>query len=202
MIQRCALSAMAAAALVAVTGCGSFGDFTTFYLPRGDLQLRSVDPENDVAIDNDFDIALYAVENTETAHVLLIQGTEAAPRQVVHIKMFWRPRAGRTPFDPTATNTTVRYVLFDGDQVALFGGGGLLRPHDLPGDEKWAGTLYNATLRLLDQTDDFDAGLGDSAIAVGTFKATRDELRTLELLRKMTAVLEDKLGYPRLVGMP
>jgi len=188
--------------MLATGGCsdlGRIGDFTTFYLPRGDLSLRNPDDPDTVVRAGAFDIAIYAVEDAETAHVLLVEGSEDDPKQVVHIKMFWRPRAARTPFDPTATNTSIRYVMFEGEQVAIFGGGGLLRPHDLPGDERWGGTLYNATLRLLDQTGEFDADLGDNALAIGAFKAERDELRTLGLLRKITGIVEDRLGYPRLV---
>jgi hypothetical protein len=202
MIARVLVLMLAALATGGCSDLGRIGDFTTFYLPRGDLSLRNPDDPDAVVMPGAFDIAVYSVQDPETAHVLLIEGTEDDPKQVVHIKMFWRPRAARTPFDPTATNTTVRYVIFDGDQVAIFGGGGLLRPNDIPGDDRWGGTLDNATLRLLDQTDKFDAGLGHTALAIGGFKAERDEMRTLALLRKVTGIVEDKLGYPRLVQTP
>jgi hypothetical protein len=188
-----------AGAALALAGCGSFGDFTGFAMPRGDLAVRSVGPEEQTASRGRFDTAVYSVEDAETVHLLLIDGSEAAPSQVVHVKMFWRPRAGRTPFDPTATNTTVRYVVFEGDHVGVYGGGGLLRPHDLPGDERWGATLLNATLRLLDRSEGYEPALGDLVIAEGAIKAERDELRTLTLLRKITARVEDRLGYPRLV---
>lgn len=184
---------------LALGGCSAPGDFTSFYLPRGDLAIASTEIEDAPKLKSNFDLAYYSVEDTQTLHAVLISGSEEDPKQIVHIKMFWRPRAGKTPFDPTATNTTVRYVLMDGDQVAIYGGGGLMRPHELPGDDRWSATMLNATLRLMDQTKGFDAGLGHRALAEGSFTVERNELRTLELLRKMNAIVEDRLGYPRIV---
>lgn len=42
-----------------------------------------------------------------------LEPVEAAPvRQVVHMKIHWRPRAGTTPENPAASNATVRWVVF------------------------------------------------------------------------------------------
>lgn len=180
-------------------GCSTPGDFTSFYLPRGDLALASTQVEDAPSIQPDFEQAYYSAEDPQRVNVLLVAGPEESPTQIVHIQMFWRPRAGKTPFDPTATNATIRYVILDGDQAAIFGGGGLLRPHDLPGDDKWTATMLNATLRLMDQTQGFDAGLGTRALAEGSFTVKRDEQRMVELLRKVNAIVEDRLGYPRIV---
>ena len=188
MIRAMVCMACLMAVSVCLGGCGS----------TGSLSVRSAELNNPTTITGDFNTAIYAVKDMQTLHVLLIDGTVDAPKQVVHIQMFWSPRAGRTPFDPSATNATVRYFVFDGDQVGCFGGGGLLRPGDTPGDATFRGTLRNATLRLMHASKDFDNPLG-SAVAAGSFTATRDDEKTLALVTKLQTLISGKLGYPVVV---
>lgn len=175
-------------AAMGLGGCGS----------AGALSVRSAALDNATTMEGRFDTAIYAVQDAQTLHVLLIDGPVDAPRQVVHIQMFWAPMAGKTPFDASATNASVRYIVFDGDKIGCYGGGGLLRPGETPGDSTFSATLRNATLRLLSAGGGFENTLG-VAVAEGSFTAQRDDEKTLELVRKIQAMVSEKLGYPKMV---
>ena len=94
--------------------------------------------------------------------------------QVVLLEMLWLPRAGATPLDPTATNATVRHLIFGPTSaIGVFGGGGFLYPRNDVGDSSLRGSVYDATLRLSDASDDFVNRLGTTTLE-GTFTARRD----------------------------
>jgi hypothetical protein len=143
-----------------------------------------------------FDSAFCDYQDKDTVRIVLVAGPVDQPRQVMHIRMFYRPKAGKTPLDPQATNCVVRYVVFEGDQAGLYGGGGLVMPRWSPGSGTFSARLRNASLRLLDATEQFDPPT-TLAFAEGTFTATRDDKRTGELLGQATQLLSRRLGYPR-----
>ncbi len=143
-----------------------------------------------------FDTAFCDYQDKDTVRIVLVAGPIEKPRQVMHIRMFYRPKAGKTPLDPQATNCVVRYVVFDGDQAGLYGGGGLVMPRWSPGSGTFSARLRNASLRLLDATEQFDPPT-TLAFAEGRFTATRDDKRTGELLNRATQLLSQHLGYPR-----
>lgn len=188
--------------LAALTGCAGWANTLTFGGPKGELAIKPDTPADEgPAIEGRFDTAVYAAEDSQTLHALLIAGPIDDPQQVAHLRMFWKPMAGRTPFDPSATNCSVRYIVFRDGEVGLYGGGGLLQPKDTPGADRFDGVLRNATLRLMDATEGFDrAPIGANALAEGKFDAEHNRIRTLRLLRQVSQVLEDRLGYPRMVG--
>ena len=69
-----------------------------------------------------FDQVLYRYESDSNLTVLLFDGPADDPTRVAVLNMFWRPRAGATPVDRTATNTIIRYLDFDpaaGDGAGL-----------------------------------------------------------------------------------
>lgn len=188
-------------ALATLAGCDQWITAAGFGGPSGELTLASSAPDADVLLTGDFDTAVYAADGPDSMHAILIDGTIDAPEKVVHLQLLWRPRAGKTPFDPAATNTIVRYVLFGEDgSAALYGGGGMMHLHDTVGEDRFTGSLRLATLRLLDASENYDPGeLGDNAISTGRFTATRDDHQTAELLRRISVHLEARLGYPRFV---
>jgi hypothetical protein len=164
-----------------------------------ELTIRSGELGNDTSVAMTCDTAVYAAEDAQTVHVLLLDGTVDNPRRVMDIRMFWRPRAARTPLDPAATNTRVRLYVFEGDGVGVYGGGGHLWPSDDAGDEHWRALLRNATLRTMHATDGYADPFG-VAIASGPIDARRDESRMLDLVAKMQQLAEDRLGVPLMLG--
>lgn len=184
-------------ALAPMVGCDSL---STFAMLGRDMSIQSAGVESPTVLDGQFDIAVYNFEDPNTVDVILIDGPEDAPRQAVHIQMYWRPRAGLTPLDDSATNAAVRYAIFDGDQVSLYGGGGMLRPGNKPGKSTFRASLVNASLRLMDAGEGAQGPVGFIALAEGSFSAKRDDLRTAELVRAIELKLKEQLGYPRFIG--
>jgi hypothetical protein len=162
----------------------------------GKLAVRSA--IDDTQLTGNFDFAVYSFGDANTVDVVLVQGTADDPQQVVHVRMLWRPKAAHTPMDRRATNATVSYVLFNGDQAGVYGGGGLLFPRGKAGRATFRGRLENATLRLLDASDQFNDQL-KLAVTGGSFTANLDPSRTMQVLHKVQVALREKLGYPRFV---
>jgi len=99
---RCWRAARVAALLGAaalLVGAGGAG---------GALTIRSTELGNDAMLAGDFDTAVYAASGQQRLDLVLLAGPAESPRRAMHVRMFWKPMAGATPFDPSATNTTVR----------------------------------------------------------------------------------------------
>ncbi len=166
----------------------------------GELTIHSSETGNDTAVALAADTSVYAAHDAQTLHVLLVSGPIDAPARVMHIQMFWHPKAARTPLDPSATNATVRLIVFDGDDgVCIYGGGGHLWPSRTAGAEHWRGLLRNATMRPLNATEGYNDPLGICE-AAGSVTAQRDEDQTLALLGRVEQMVEDRLGYPLMLG--
>jgi len=191
-----------APALLAVVAANLVG---CTYLSRplgaaGDrLTIESGELGNNTSMELNYDTAVYAAEDEQTIHVLLLAGTVDQPRYVMDIRMFWLPRAAKTPLDPAATNARVRLYVFEGDGVGVYGGGGHLWPSDDAGEKHWRALLRNATLRPMQATDNYEDPFG-VAIASGPISAQRNEQRMLELVAKMQQLAEERLGFPMMLG--
>ena len=146
----------------------------------------------------DFDTAVYSFDGRNNVNVLLLEGPADDPSQVVHIRMHWMPRAGSTPVDPSATNASVRYLIFTEEAAGMYSGAGFLSPRDGPGGERFTAALRSAALRLEDRTEDFNDRLG-VAHASGSFSARHAPHLTARLLRMVQVRLQERLGYPRFV---
>ncbi len=189
-LRRAAGVAALLGAAVMLAGCGG---------PGGALTIRSTELGNDAMLAGDFDTAVYAASGQQRLDLVLLAGPAESPRRAMHVRMFWKPMAGATPFDPSATNTTVRLMVFEGEEAGVYAGGGLLRPRSKVGKEQFKATLRNATLRLLDATEAYRDPLG-AAVAAGDITARRHDERTEELLRQLARHLEQRFGYPVMAG--
>ncbi|MEX2215376.1 MAG: hypothetical protein WD768_14685 [Phycisphaeraceae bacterium] len=163
----------------------------------GDLVMRSAKDEN-VTLQGAFDSGVYAAADRNTATIVLFAGEPEAPTQVVTIRMFWNPQAGRTPVDPTATNATIQYIIFSGNEVGIYSGAGYLYPKDDLDGETFAGSIWQSTLRLSDKTEGFVDQLG-SAQMEGKFKVSRDDVAIDQKLHRLNVQIREKLGRSRLV---
>ncbi len=173
------------ATFVALTGCGG-GKFT----------LRGAG--DGASLRGRFSQSVYGFDDKNQLHVLLIEGSVEAPSQVVHVQMYWRPRPGRTPIDAHATNSTIHYIVFTETGAGVYSGAGYLFPQTKTGRDTLAAEVRDASLRLTDASTDFSDRIG-LAIAIGGFKARRNDLLTQRLLREIQIRLKDRLGYPLLV---
>jgi len=145
-----------------------------------------------------FGRGLYRLEGRSNLTVLLIDGTIDEPRQAVVIRMLWMPRAGRTPIDANATNATVHYLIFDGDDVGVYGGAGYLYPGRKPGRAKLKAGLWQANVSISDASEGFEDKLG-TAMIEGRFTAERDDVQTRTAVQKLHKLIHERLGYGRMV---
>ena len=194
------LSLVVLAGLAGLGGCGVFGSER----PPAELGLVSRDPGASggraVAA---FGRVLYRYESDSNLTVLLFDGPSDDPTRVAVLSMFWRPRAGSTPVDRTATNTVVRYLdsnaaAGEDDTLGVYAGAGFMRVYSDPAAGELNGTLFDADLRLIDRSTRFEDRLGRAALA-GSFTAQRDDARVTTILRRLNLRVSDALGYPRLV---
>jgi len=163
----------------------------------GQLTVHSLD-DTDIAVEGAFERGVYGYEDRNHVHVVLFEGPVDQPTAALHLNMFWRPRAGRTPVDPRGTNVVVRYIVFDDEQVGVYGGAGFVRADGWRGGRTFTADVRQATLRLLDRTEAFEDELG-LAEASGRFTAQRDDAEALRRVRALQTQVSGKLGYPRFV---
>jgi hypothetical protein len=100
---------------------------------------------------------------------------------VVHIHLFLMPKAGRTPIDNTACNSTVRHLIVATGAMGLYGGGGFLYPDSGADDASFSANLEDASLRLVRKGPGFYDRLDGPARAAGAFTARRDDARARAL---------------------
>ncbi len=160
-----------------------------------------------VQLTGDFRAAYYADTDPNNITFVLIDGDENQPTQAVVIRLFWRPRAGRTPLQKTATNCTISYLVFAPDpdndrrnpgQVGVYTGAGFLMPASAPGPAQLVADMWDASLRLDTRSDRFADLLGQATLT-GSFEARRDPAKVDALLQQLNRALTDRLGFPRLV---
>ncbi len=186
--------------LVGCSGQGMFDGGPRLWGSGGALTIRSQDPAG-AKLSGGFERGLYSFDDKNNLTVVLFDGPEENPRQAVTIRLLWTPRAGRTPIDPNATNATIHYVIFtgqDGAEVGVYQGAGYLFPRNKPGSGRLDAGLWDANLRLADRSDRFNDLLGQASIK-GGFQAKRDELALNRTVRQLNVMIGQRLGYPRLV---
>jgi hypothetical protein len=183
-VMKLAMVVMAAAVL---SGCGG----------RGALSMQSsVGPQ--IVLSGSFNKVVYGYDDNNQVEIMMIEGPDEKPTQAVHIKMQWAPRAGRTPIDPSATNATIRYVIFTGEGAGVYSGAGFLFAKDYPGDDTFTGELTSSALRLYDHSESFHDRLGLAKVT-GGFTAKLDDVDTQRSLISVTKKLREQLGYPAFV---
>ena len=192
--------------LILAGGCSSLQPSNWRTLPSmfgglggagGALTVTSSADEN-VTLEGSFTSGYFAAADRNTATVVLYAGELDAPTQVVTIRMFWNPLAGRTPVDPTATNATIQYIIFEGDDVGIYSGAGYLYPEDDLDGTTFAGSIWQSTLRLSDKTEGFIDKLG-AARMEGGFQVDRDDVSIDQKLHRLNVMIRDRLGCSRLV---
>jgi hypothetical protein len=110
------------------------------------------------------------------------------PGTLVHCHIFLNPKAGRTPIDYTASNCTLTCAIFTGSSLGVYGGGGFLLPADSLGDATLAGTIRDATLRLVEHDPGFADRLGSARLA-GRIAAERDDQLADAISARLTRLL-------------
>lgn len=107
---------------------------------------------------------------------------------ILHLSLFLRPKAGKTPIETTASTATVRLIVIAQGHVGVYGGGGFLQPLGKPGRSTFSGKMKLASLRLLRQTPGFLDALGPAQISV-TFSAPPDEDLARQLQQRIDEII-------------
>ncbi len=189
-------SALLLTLALAAIGCTSLGR-----QPGGQLTLRSA-AGSTAALAATFETGYYRYDDQNHVTVLLVDGPADNPAQAVTIRMFWKPRAARTPISTTATNATIHYLIFAGQdnrEVGVYSGAGFMFPYAEPGQPTLTAAIWDANLRLTDHTAGFHDLLGNAALS-GRFTVTRDDVAVEQALHQLRIQLRNRLGYPRLVS--
>lgn len=110
---------------------------------------------------------------------------------VLHVRMFIKPRAGRTPIDYTAVNITVTHVLVADGAVGVYAGAGFMLPSGDVGASNFGGKLKDVTLRPTALTDGFSDQLGWNELD-GSLRVVRDPDRAERIASWVDALLADQ----------
>lgn len=146
-----------------------------------DTVVYTHDPDGDTS---------FFLTNIPVARIL--DGT-AESGQILHIDLLWMPKAGATPMDPTATNSSVRHVVVADGEVGVYGGAGFALPAGKLGRARATIELRDTSVRLLDATDGFTDPLTPARIT-GTFTADLDPRTARRLHRAMSQFVTNALG--------
>jgi hypothetical protein len=174
--------------------------FSGWSSPGGQMRIRSLVDAGNV-LRSQFQSAIYSAGDNNTVTIVLLDGPAESPSQVVTLRLFWNPHAGRTPIDATATNATITYIIFtgsDGQDVGIFAGAGYVYPSDDVGESRLTASIWESTLRLSDKSGGFVDRLGPARLD-GKIVALRDELAMPDTLHRIHVLVRERLGRARLV---
>lgn len=158
------LSAAAALAL-AIPGCGGIslpgrsgsGSIVSDVQPTELRPRLSTQVYERLQTDNEADIYL---TDLDPAVLNDPDALASATGHIVHLHMFLRPKAGRTPIEASAVTLTVRYTILADGVAGTYAGAGFVFPRGKPGEDRFAGRVVDATLRLAVATPGFVDRLG------------------------------------------
>ncbi len=108
---------------------------------------------------------------------------------IIHVQMFIRPRAGKTPIDSTATNATIRHVVLSSGAIGIYSGGGFMLPRSSKKADVFRAKMRNASLVLTDQTANFHDPLGPSTMSLSV-RAPTDEALAALIAARLDQTLE------------
>ena len=161
--------------LLCLPGCQSTRFASEHYELRSITDATAVRPR--------FTTSVYAFEDQNTVNIFM---TDLDPRDLrsldadnppighlVHIHLFLRPKAGRTPIDDTAMTATVTHLVLAAGEVGIYAGGGFFNPTADAGDRTFSGTLAGGTVRLQRASSRFLDLLGPSTLTT-TARASLD----------------------------
>lgn len=163
----------------------------------GQLAVRSLDNAGETFSDQ-FTTAYYHAKSQHDLEVILVEGDVDDPTRVLHLRMLWQGRAGRTPLDPRATNVTLRFAVINDSGVGVYAGAGFMDLQTIPGSDQLIAELSDSSIRLQDKSEGFTDELG-LASASGQFTAERDGIAVSRVIKRVQVALAKKLGHPRFV---
>jgi hypothetical protein len=179
-LPACALIAM----LVGLTGCSQ---------KSPDIRLTSL--SNKAIFTQQFDDAYIGKSAEGNTEVVLAGGNPDGIRQVMHVKILWRPQRGTKQGHPSYTNAGLHWYVFDESKngsadMLEYTGAGFVSLSDSP-----VGTevkIRNATVKPVARAS---ASLNDPigpAHLTGSFFAKKSKARVQELLAEVANVTQNE----------
>lgn len=141
-----------------------------FWRSGGDIRLESMTSPSVLKASLTTRVYRSIDENTADFYLTDLHPSDLLPGadlrgvagQFLHVHMFLDPKAGRTPIDETACTAIIRHLVVADGEIGLYGGGGFMFTSGGSGDSTFGGDIRNASLQLLNYTDDFHDWLGPS----------------------------------------
>lgn len=168
--------------------------------PRGELETVSLEDESPVVLSTEYQTAVYRLSGKNQVTVVLsdlsagaLSAGEFDRGVVTCFEMFWWPKAGRTPLDPTSTNATIRQVIFADDAMGIYRGAGFLAPRSNRGEDKFVGSITIDLMSLDEQSGQFHDALGHSTMR-GSFEARRDDALVEAITVRLNTEATRRLG--------
>ena len=191
------IATAATAWLFASAGCSITPGGAVEMVGSGDTAVR---------LTSEFTTGTYAIEPAQTTVVFsdipyeeLATGT-AKNGRFLHIEVLWRPRAGRTPVEPSSTNLSIRFVVVSNGEVGVYIGGGFAWiDGGKPADEAIGLEITGASVSLVDKTPGF-VDLLSPAILVGELGALKNAENARATRRAASQFVTNRLGHIRWVS--
>ena len=186
-----AFAALAALAASLLAGCGTGMGGRVDAVGAGDTAVR---------LSSEFPGGTFAIEPAQTTVVFsdipyedLARGT-ARNGRFLHIEVLWRPRAGRTPIEPSSTNLTIRFVVVSEGEVGVYVGGGFgWIDGGTESDEEIGIEMTGSSLSLVDKTPGF-VDLLSPAEMTGTLGALENAENARATRRAASQFVTNRLG--------
>lgn len=199
------LPALAAFALGAA-GCASGLPIIGGGGAAGSVRMQSLD-EAPISLTSRFKTGVFLQGAAETSIYLadvplddLLSG-RVTEGQITHVEFLWVPKAGVTPMAPSATNTSIRHIVFVNGEVGVYGGAGFARPAGKLEGETIRLNMKDASLRLLESTPGF-VDLLTPARLNGSFTANLDARATRRVQYAVSQMVTNALGRSLFVDAP
>lgn len=125
-----------------------------------------------------------AVGGTTTLPASVGAGPHGAIEQLLHVRMFFTPRPGKTAADPTMIDAHLRYLIVTAGGTALYGGTGFVTVDTPKRDQPMRVHVESSQLKLLHTTGDPPPDLGELRIR-GKLRAQSDPTAAVDLLREI-----------------
>lgn len=191
------MATVATAWLLASAGCSITPGGAVEIVGSGDTAVR---------LTSEFTTGTYAIEPAQTTVVFsdipyeeLATGT-AKNGQFLHIEVLWRPKAGRTPVEPSSTNLSIRFVVVSNGEVGVYIGGGFAWiDGGKPADEAIGLEITGASVSLVDKTPGF-VDLLSPAILIGELGAQKNAENARATRRAASQFVTNRLGHIRWVS--
>ena len=183
--------------LLASAGCSITPGGVVEIVGSGDTAVR---------LTSEFTTGTYAIEPAQTTVVFsdipyeeLATGT-AKNGRFLHIEVLWRPKAGRTPVEPSSTNLSIRFVVVSNGEVGVYIGGGFAWiDGGKPADEAIGLNITGASVSLVDKTPGF-VDLLSPATLVGELGAQKNAENARATRRAASQFVTNRLGHVRWVS--